>query len=68
VFQFEVAIASILKIFIIVKLPKKETNYIRQKYKKLNNLKTNKPKQILNEQIEESNRLRHMHHEGQLQI
>ena len=29
--------------------------------------KQNKTKQNLNEQIEESNRLRHMHHEGQLQ-
>jgi len=45
----------------------------RQKSTKLNNLKqkkTNKTKtkQNLNEQIKESNRLRHMHHEGQLQI
>jgi len=45
----------------------------RQKSTKLNNLKqkkTNKTKtkQNLNVQIEESNRLRHMHYEGQLQI
>ena len=57
--------------YIIIKLPKQVTSYKKQKCTDLSNLKqkkTDKTKQILNELIEESNRLRHIRRERQLQL
>ena len=59
------SVSAALENFQGIKKRQKSTKLNNPKQKKTNKTKT---KQNLNEQIEESNRLRHMHYEGQLQI